>query len=105
MLELLEKLLYAGVGAIAMTEEKAREIVSELEKKGHVTGDEGKKLVKELVEKGKHHSEELRKAVSTEVKKMLDGLHLVKKEDFDALRKEVHELNAKMDTLLSGRKK
>jgi polyhydroxyalkanoate synthesis regulator phasin len=65
MFELLEKLMYAGVGAMAMTEEKAREIVSELEKKGHVTGDEGKKMVKDLVEKGKHHSEELRRAIST----------------------------------------
>ena len=104
MFELLEKLMYAGVGAMAMTEEKAKAIVSELEKKGHVTGEEGKKMVKELVEKGKHHSEELRRTINSEVKKALDSLHLVKKEDFEALCKEVHELNAKIDTLLAGSK-
>jgi polyhydroxyalkanoate synthesis regulator phasin len=104
MLKLLEKLMYAGVGAMAVTEEKAREIVAELEKKGHVTSDEGKKLVKDLVEKGKQHSEDIRKTISTEVKKALDSLHVVKKEDFDALCKEVHELNAKIDTLLAGSK-
>jgi polyhydroxyalkanoate synthesis regulator phasin len=104
MLKLLEKLMYAGVGAVALTEEKAREIVAELEKKGHVTGDEGKKMVKDLVEKGKHHSEELRKTISTEVKKVLDNLHVVKKEDFEALRKDVKELNAKLDTLIAGSK-
>jgi polyhydroxyalkanoate synthesis regulator phasin len=104
MLKLLEKVLYAGVGAVAMTEEKAREIVAELEKKGHVTGEDGKKLVKDLVDKGKKHSEEFRKTISTEVKKALDNLHVVKKEDFEALRKEVHELNAKIDTLRAGSK-
>lgn len=104
MLELLEKLMYAGVGAMAVTEEKAKALVSELEKKGHVTSDEGKKLVKDLVEKGKQHSEEIRNTVSTEVKKALDNLHVVKKEDFDLLCKEVHELNAKIDTLLAGSK-
>ena len=104
MLKLLEKLMYAGVGAVALTEEKAREIVSELEKKGHVTGDESKKMVKELVEKGKQHSEEIRKTISTEVKKVMDGLHVVKKEDFDSLRKEVHELSAKIDKLIAGHK-
>jgi polyhydroxyalkanoate synthesis regulator phasin len=104
MLKLLEKLMYAGVGAMAVTEEKAREIVAELEKKGHVTGDEGKKLVKDLVEKGKHHSDELRKTISTEVKKALDTLHVVKKEDFDALAKDVHKLNAKIDTLIASHK-
>ena len=100
MLKMLEKLMYAGVGAMAMTEEKAKEIVAELEKKGHVTGDEAKKLVKELVEKGKHHSEELKKSVSNEVKKTLDAMQLVRKEDFEALRKEVHELAKKIDSLL-----
>jgi polyhydroxyalkanoate synthesis regulator phasin len=104
MLKLLEKLLYAGVGAMAITEEKAREIVAELEKKGHVTGEEGKKMVKELVEKGKHHSEEFRKTINTEVKKTLDSLHVVKKEDFESLRKEVHNINAKIDTLIASHK-
>lgn len=104
MLKLLEKLMYAGVGAVALTEEKAREIVAELEKKGHVTGDEGKKMVKDLVEKGKHHSEELRKTISTEVKRTLDNLHFVKKDDFDALRKDLQELNAKIDALIAGSK-
>lgn len=104
MFELLEKLMYAGVGAMAMTEEKAREIVSELEKKGHVTGEEGKKMVKDLVEKGRHHSEELRKTINSEVKRALDSLHVVKKEDFDGLCKEVHDLNVKMDMILAARK-
>jgi polyhydroxyalkanoate synthesis regulator phasin len=104
MFELLQKFMYAGVGAMAMTEEKAREIVTELEKKGHVTGEEGKKMVKELVEKGKHHSEELRKTISNEVKKALDSLHVVKKEDFETLCKEVHDLNVKIDMILAARK-
>ena len=104
MLKMLEKLLYAGIGAMAITEEKAREIVAELEKKGHVTGEEASKLVKDLVEKGKRQSEEFKNTISAEIKKALDKLHIVKKEDFEALRKEVRELNAKIDRLLSQHK-
>ena len=104
MLKTLEKLLYAGIGAMAITEEKARQIVAELEKKGHLTGDEASKLVKNLVEKGKRQSGEFQNTISAEVKKALDKLHIVKKEDFEALRKEVRELNAKIDRLLSRHK-
>ena len=104
MFKMLEKLIYAGVGAAAVTEGKAREIVSELEKKGHLTSEEASKLVKELVEKGKQASEDIRKTASTEVKRMMDKVQLVRKEDFDALAKEVRELNAKIDVLLSRQK-
>ncbi|OHB53773.1 MAG: hypothetical protein A2Y07_11410 [Planctomycetes bacterium GWF2_50_10] len=103
MFKLLEKMLYAGVGAVAITEEKAKELVNELEKKGHVSSEEGAKLVRELVDKGKAASEDMQKTVSNEVRRMLDKVKVVKKEDFDALAKEVHDLNVKMDLLLSHR--
>jgi polyhydroxyalkanoate synthesis regulator phasin len=101
MFKILEKMMYAGVGAAAITEEKARELVNELEKKGHVSGEEASKMVKDLVERGKASSEEIQKAVFGEVKKIMTQWQFVKKEDFDALAKEVHDLNVKMDILLS----
>jgi polyhydroxyalkanoate synthesis regulator phasin len=104
MFKMLEKLMYAGVGAVAITEEKAREIVNELEKKGHVTSEEGSKLVKDLVEKGKKASEDIEKLVSAEVKRISEKMQFVKKSDFDALAKEVHDLAAKIDILLGQHK-
>jgi len=103
MFELLEKMLYAGVGAVAVTEQKARELVNELEKKGHVTKEEGTKLVNELVEKGKKASEDIKKTVDDEVKRVMDKIHFAKKEEVDALAREVRELSAKLDQLLGQR--
>jgi polyhydroxyalkanoate synthesis regulator phasin len=99
MMELLKKILYAGVGAIAVTEEKAKEIVSELEKKGEVTTEEGKKLVNDLVEKGKQRGTELKQVISDEVKKAIGGLHLVDKDSFADLSKKVEQLNEKLDKI------
>ena len=104
MFKMLEKLIYASVGAAVVTEEKAREIVAELEKKGHVTSEEASRLVKELVEKGKKASEDIRKTATEEVKRITGKMQMVRKEDFDALAKEVRELNAKIDALLSQHK-
>ena len=105
MIDLLKKVMYAGVGALALTEEKAKELVSELEKKGEVTSEEGKKMVKDLVEKGKQRSEELRKTVSEEVKKAIAGCNLVDKESFEQLKAEVINLSAKVEQLADACKK
>ena len=44
----LKKLLLAGVGTVAVTAEKSREILDELVKKGELTVEQGKVLNQEL---------------------------------------------------------
>ena len=44
----LKKILLAGVGAVALTVEKAEEILDEMVEKGEITVDQGKALNKEL---------------------------------------------------------
>ncbi len=99
MLELLKKVLYAGLGTVAITEQKAREIVSEFEKKGQVTTEEGTQLVKDLVEKGKQRSREMKDDIAEQVQKTVSGLGLASKSDFDELEKKVAELQDRLDSL------
>ena len=54
----LKKLLLAGVGTVAVTAEKSREILDELVKKGELTVEQGKVLNQEL----KHNIKETIKA-------------------------------------------
>ena len=44
----LKKLLFAGVGAVALTAEKAWEILDEMVEKGEITVEQGKALNREL---------------------------------------------------------
>lgn len=99
MLELLKKLLYAGAGIAAITEEKARELVSELEKKGHVSTEQGKELVNDLVEKGRQRSGEIKENITKETRKVISEINLVTKQDFDRLKEKVDELIQKIDAM------
>lgn len=57
----LKKLLLAGVGTVAVTAEKSREILDELVKKGELTVEQGKVLNQEL----KHNIKETTKTSSS----------------------------------------
>lgn len=49
----VKKIFLAGVGAVAVTAEKSRELVEELVKKGQLTVEQGKVLNEELKHRGK----------------------------------------------------
>ncbi|WP_022756556.1 phasin family protein [Butyrivibrio fibrisolvens] len=53
----LKKLLLASVGAVALTAEKAEELVGTLVEKGELTVEQGKELNKELKRTYKEHKE------------------------------------------------
>ena len=57
----LKKLLLAGVGTVAVTAEKSKEILDELVKKGELTVEQGKVLNQEL----KHNIKETIKTKTT----------------------------------------
>ena len=57
----LKKLLLAGVGTVAVTAEKSKEILDELVKKGELTVEQGKALNQEL----KHNIKETIKTKTT----------------------------------------
>ncbi len=51
MIEIIKKVLYAGIGVFALSEEKTKEIISQLVKEGEITAQEGEKLLSDLKEK------------------------------------------------------
>ncbi|MCL1829091.1 MAG: hypothetical protein FWG32_06305 [Oscillospiraceae bacterium] len=58
-----KRIFFAGVGAVAMTAEKTRELVKELVEKGEMT-----------VEQGKIINEELKQNVTTKVRSVVDAV-------------------------------
>ena len=86
----LKKVLLAGIGAVAVTAEKSKEVVEQLVKKGELTVEQGKVLNEEL----KHNvAEKLREPLT--VDKISKDLEKVNDEELEIL-KELQ--NAKRDT-------
>ena len=81
MTSLLEKSFLAGIGLLSMTREKAQDIIEELSKEGDVQKNETKQWVDELSARGEEERQALRKLIRDEMKKVLDEMGLVTKED------------------------
>lgn len=90
----LKKVLLAGIGAVAVTAEKSKEVVERLVKKGELTVEQGKVLNEEL----KHNvAEKLREPLT--VDKISKDLEKVNDEELEILKAKIEELqNAKRDT-------
>ena len=90
----LKKVLLAGIGAVAVTAEKSKEVVEQLVKKGELTVEQGKVLNEEL----KHNvAEKLREPLT--VDKISKDLEKVNDEELEILKAKIEELkNAKRDT-------
>ena len=92
MSDLIHKLLYTGIGLAALTEQKAQEIVTELEKRGEVSAADGKKFAQELIEKARTQRDELKKTISEEVDKIAGKLKWVSRAEYDELKDRLDKL-------------
>lgn len=90
----LKKLLLAGVGAVALTAEKSKEVIEELVKKGELTVEQGKILNEEL----KHNvAEKLREPITAD--KLSKDLEKVSDDELEILKAKIEELqNAKRES-------
>lgn len=51
MIDVIKKVLYAGIGVLAISEEKAKEILDELVKQGELTANDAEKLLNDIKSK------------------------------------------------------
>ena len=95
MLDLIHKILYTSIGFAALTEQKAQEIVAELEKRGDVSAEEGKKLAQDLIDRARKQSEQFRQSISDEVKKIADKCKWVSRQELEDLKARVEQLEGR----------
>ena len=91
--DLLKKVFFAGVGTMALTYEKANNLVSDLVEKGQITVEQGKQLNEELkrVVNDKSNAQHITETESN-IKNYLDTLNLATKADIENLSKRIDEL-------------
>ncbi len=95
MENMIERMLLAGAGAIALTREKAEEIVDDLVSRGEVAKNDKKEFVKKFLERGKDTKVEIEKIVEKTMTNVLNKFNIPTKSDIDALMKKIEKLTKK----------
>ncbi len=99
MIEIIEKTLLTGLGALSMSQKKAEELVCELKERLNLSEEEGKKLLDKLQQTARENQNKLESVAQEEVKKALERMGVVTVEEFSALKKKVDALEKKIKTL------
>ncbi len=93
--EIIKGALFAGIGV----QEKVKEYLDELVKKGQLSESQGAKLLKEWTERAEKTSEEMNKVIADMVHKTLEKMNLPTKEDIEELNKKIKTLSQRVKKL------
>jgi polyhydroxyalkanoate synthesis regulator phasin len=96
MFDLLEKIVLTGLGAMSLSQKKAEEMLAELKDKYKLSEEEGRNFLEKAQTMAKEGKERLSEAADAEVKKVLDRIGLVSREEFDRLQKRLEELEERI---------
>ncbi|HLR20809.1 MAG TPA: phasin family protein [Tissierellaceae bacterium] len=92
MQDLLKNVFLAGVGSMALSYEKSKDLVNDLINKGRITVKQGEQLNEELKRVTKENFSESKDKVEKDIKNYLEGLDLATKEDIENLNKRIDEI-------------
>lgn len=93
--DVVRNALLAGFGV----QEKVKEFIDELVKKGELSESQGAKLVREWTEKADKSTSDLSKSISELVSKTLEKMNIPTRDDIDALNKKIQSLSARVKKL------
>lgn len=99
MIELLEKTLLAGMGALSLSQKKAEELIQELKQRFDVSEEEGKVLLSRLQESARENQQKLEELARGEVRLACERMGVVTREEFDKLVKKVGQLEKQLKSI------
>ena len=97
--ELLEELLYAGVGAAALTKDRVDELVNELSARGHMTRDEARDAVNDVTGRWRGDALRVSERASTSLSGVLRELGLVTRREWEELELRLSQLEHRLRLL------
>ncbi len=95
MFDFARNILLAGLGA----QEKIKEFVDDLVKKGELSESQGAKIVKEWSEKASQSTSDLREDISEVISKTLEKMNIPTKEDLESLNTKIESLSMRIAAL------
>jgi len=97
--EFLQKMINAGLGFIALSEEKTKTFINDLVKRGEISTREGEGLLKNMIEKIEATGKDLEAKVSELVKRYVTRENLCTKDDIQKLAQEIEALEKRIAAL------
>lgn len=98
MEDLIKKVLYTGVGIVAFTADKLREIVDQLVSEEKMTNEEGKKLVEEFIANTETKKDEFENQLRYMTEKIIKTFSFATSKDIEDLTARMEALEAKAKT-------
>lgn len=95
LFDIVRKALFAGLGA----QEKVKELIDELVKKGELNKSQGAKIIKAWTEKASKKREDINKTMSEIIGKTIGKMNLPTKDDIERLNKKIEELSKKLEEM------
>jgi len=95
LVDIIRNAMLAGFGV----QERVKEFVDELVKKGELNESQGAKLVKEWADKAEKNTEDISNSLNDLVKKTIDKMKFPLKEDIDKLTEQVSILSERIKKL------
>ena len=99
MLDVARKVLLAGMGAVALTQEEVEKFVNKLVERGQIAEKDGKKLVGDVMERRRRQAKKTGEELDKRVEEILGRMNVPSKADIEALAVKLAELTQKVDEL------
>jgi len=96
MIDLIKKTLLTGVGLAVMTKDKVEELGRDLVSQAKLSEGEGREFIDNLVQQSETARSEFETRINAVVKKTIEGLNLVHKDELAKLQAKVDELSAEL---------
>jgi poly(hydroxyalkanoate) granule-associated protein len=99
----LRRVLMAGIGAVALTQEQIEDFVGKLVERGEIADGDARKLLSDVVDRRKRMLQDGTKRAEEGVDKRIEGLlarmNIPSKSEIEALSEKISELSRKVDEL------
>ena len=89
---ILQKIVYASIGAFTITKEKVEELVDELIKRGEVSQEEKSKVIKETMAKIEERSKQAKVWIEDSVNKAAEKMKPKFQKDIEEMQNKINAL-------------
>jgi len=94
MFEVLEKAVLTALGVAAITQKRGEEMLQELKERYKMSEEEGRAFLDRLQDIARQGKERGTELAESEVRRVLDALGVVSRDEFDRLKRRVETLEA-----------
>lgn len=107
-LEAAHKVLLAGIGVVALTQEEVEKFVGKLVERGEIAEKDGRTMLKDLMERRKKQAQEVRSETGEKLDQRMDEvlarMNVPTRDDIETLSKQIASLTRKVDAIQKKQK-